>query len=182
MTDDTSGLEEPTPRTHTTGSTHTAVWIVIALLGAALVFTATLAVIEWRRAEDLRHAASVRKTAASTAAQFAAALYTYDYNDVAGAKTKVLRFATPKYAKQFDAASPPQQETIAKLKARETGRVTGVFLTDVVKDHAAGVVIVDTTAQSTAGSRRATNYLDVALVRQGSTWKVDAARAVPLAP
>ena len=56
-----------------------------------------------------------------------------------------------------------------------------MFLTDVLKDHVAGVVIVDTAAQSTAGSKRATNYLDVALVRQGSTWKVDAARPVPLA-
>ena len=176
MPDDTSGPEERPARTHT------AVWFVIAVLAAGLVFTATLAVIQWRRAGDLRHAASVRKAAASTAAQFGAALYTYDYNDLAGARAKVLRFATPKYAKGYDAGSAPQQETIAKLKARETGRVTGVFLTDVLRDHVAGVVILETTAQTTAGSRRATNYLDVALVRQGSTWKVDGARAVPLAP
>src|SRR6267378_3048359 len=136
MTDDTSGPEESPARTHT------AVWVVIAVLAAGLVFTATLAVIQWRRAEDLRHAASVRKGAASTAAQFASALYTYDYNDLAGARARVLRFATPKYAKGYDAASTPQQETITKLKAREAARVTGVFLTDVVKDHVAGVVIL----------------------------------------
>ena len=176
MTDDTSGPEDRPARTPT------AMWIVIAVLAAGLVFTATLALLQWRRAGDLRHAASVRKAAASTTAQFASALYTYDYNDLAGARARVLRFATPKYAKGYDATSAPQQDTITKLKAREAARVTGVFLTDVVKDHVAGVAILDTTAQTTAGSRRATNYLDVALVRQGGTWKVDAARAVPLAP
>ena len=176
MTDDTSGPEDRPARTRT------AVWVVIAVLGAGLVFTATLALIQWRKAEDLRHAASVRKAAASTAAQFAASLYTYDYKDLAGARARVLRFATPKYAKGYDAASSPQQQTITKLQAREAGRVTGAFLTDVVHDHVAGVLIVETTAQSTAGSQRATNYLDVALVRQGGSWKVDAARAVPLAP
>ena len=173
MTDDTSGHQEPTTRTRT------AVWIVIAVLGAALVFTSTLAVIQWRRAEDLRHTASVRRAAANTAAQFATALYTYDYKDLAGARARVLRFATAKYAGGYDATISGQKDTIARLQVQEAGRVTGVFLTDVVANHVAGVVLVETSAQSTAGTRRATNYLDLALVRQGSAWKVDVARPVP---
>ncbi len=173
MTDDTSGSDAATPRTHT------AVLVAIAVLAAALVFAATLAVIQWRRAADLRHAESVRRSAASTAAQFATALYTYDYNDLAGAKARVLRLATSKYAAGYDAASARQQQTVTQFKARESGRVTGVFLSDVVRNRVAGVVIVETAAQTTAGNRQATNYLDVALVRQGSAWKVDVARPVP---
>jgi hypothetical protein len=60
--------------------------------------------------------------------------------------------------------------------------VTGVFLTDVVRHRAAAVVIVNTALQSTAGTRTSLSYLDVALVRQGATWKVDTARAVPVPP
>jgi len=159
--------------------THPAVWIAVAVLGALLVFAATVAVIQWRRAADLRHTESVRKAAASTAAGFASALYTYDYNDLAGAKARVLRFATPRYAAGYDAASSRQQQTVTQFKAKESGRVTGVFLSDVVRNRVAGVVIVATSAQTTTGARQATNYLDVALIRQGSTWKVDVARPVP---
>jgi Mce-associated membrane protein len=162
--------------------TPATVWIVIAVLAGVVVFTSTLAVIEWRRADDLHHAATLRRTAASTAAQFGAALYTYDYNDLAAARARVVALATPAYAKGYDASSPPQQETITRLKAKESAKVTGVFLTDVVRDRVAGVVILGTALQSTAGARSSTTYLDVALVRQGSVWKVDTARPVPVAP
>lgn len=172
MTDDTGGSEPAASRTPTWA------WIVIAVLGAVLVFTATLAALQWRRADDLRHKESARKAAASTAARFAGALYTYDYNDLAAAKARVLPLLTAKYAKNYEAAIPAQQAEVTRLKAKETAKVAGVFLTDVVGDKAAAVVILDTSLQSTAGNRTGTNYLDVALVRQGSTWKVDTAKPV----
>jgi Mce-associated membrane protein len=159
-----------------------AAWVALAVLAAGLVFTTTLAVIQWRRADGLRHTASVRSAAASTAGQFGLALFTYDYTDLQGAKARVLRFATARYAKGYDAASPPQQATILQLKARESAKVTGVFLTDIVRDRAAAVVIVNAALQSTAGTRTSLSYLDVALVRQGTTWKVDTARSVPVPP
>jgi Mce-associated membrane protein len=176
MTDDTSG-----PTEGSTGRTSTAVWIVIAVLAALLVFTATLSLIEWRRASDLKQADSRRRTAAATAAQFGTALFTYDYNDMAAAKAKVLRLATPAYAKGYDASSAAEQATIVQLKARETAKASGVFLTDVVKDRAAAVVVLNSALQSASGNRSSVTYLDVALVRQGSAWKVDSARAVPIA-
>lgn len=170
-------MSDPAPD-RAAGRVPTAIWIVIAVLAAALVFTTTLALIQWRRADDLRHKEAVHRAAESTAAGFSAALYTYDYNDLAGAKARVLRFATPKYAKDYDATSPAQQETITRLKARESAKVAGVFLTDVVGDRAGAVVILDTSLQSTAGNRTSISYLDVALVRQGGTWKVETARPV----
>jgi Mce-associated membrane protein len=173
MTDDTSGPEG-------TGRASTAVWIVIAVLAALLVFTATLSLIEWRRASDLKQAASRREAAAATAAQFGTALFTYDYNDMAAAKAKVLRLATPAYAKGYDSSSAAEQATIARLKARESARASGVFLTDVVKNKVAAVVVLNSSLQSASGNRSSVTYLDVALVRQGSGWKVDAARAVPV--
>lgn len=176
MPDDTNGPETD-PR-----STPVWAWIVIAVLGAALVFTTTFGVIQWRRADDLRQKESQRRAAAATAAQFAGALYTYDYNDLAAAKASVLRFATAKYAKGYAATSPAQQDTIARLKAKESAKVTGTFLTDVVGDRASAVVILDTNLDSTAGKRTGVNYLDVVLVRQGGTWKVDAARPVSTNP
>jgi Mce-associated membrane protein len=172
MTDDTSGPEGATSRTPTWA------WIVIAVLGAALIFMTTLAVIQWKRADDLRHNESVHKAAELTAARFASALYTYDYTDLAAAKARVLPLLSDKYAKSFEANSPSQQAEVTRLKAKETAKVAGVFLTDVVGDKAAAVVILDTSLQSTAGNRTSTSYLDVALVRQGSTWKVDTAKPV----
>ena len=175
MTDDTNGPEQPA-----TGRTSTAVWIVIAVLAALLVFTTTLSVIEWRRASDLRQAESRRRAAAATAAEFGTALFTYDYTDLASAKAKVLRLATAAYAKGYNSSSTAEQATIVRLKAKETARAGGVFLTDVVKNHVAAVVVLNSALESTAGNRSSLTYLDVALVRQGSAWKVDAARAVPV--
>jgi len=175
MTDDTSGQDEAN-----SGRTSTAVWIVIAVLAALLVFTATLSVIEWRRASDLKQSDSRRRTAAATAAQFGTALFTYDYNDLAAAKARVLRLATPAYAKGYGGSTAAEQEAIAKVKARQTAKASGVFLTDVVKNHVAAVVVLNSSLQSTSGNRSSVTYLDVALVRQGSGWKVDAARAVPV--
>jgi Mce-associated membrane protein len=175
MSDDTSGPEAPTP-----GRTSVAVWIVVAVLGGLLVFTATLSVIEWRSASDLRQADSRRHAAAATAAEFGTALFTYDYNDLAAAKARIIRLVTPAYAKGYDASSAAEQATITKLKARETARASGVFLTDVVKNRVAAVVVLNSSLQSASGNRSSVTYLDVALVRQGGTWKVDAARAVPV--
>jgi Mce-associated membrane protein len=174
MTDDTSAPEDRPARTHT------GVWVVIAVLGALLVFTATLSVIEWRSASNLRQADSRRKVAAATAAEFGTALFTYDYNDLAAAKARVLRLATPAYAKGYGGSSAADQAAIAKLKARQTAKASGVFLTDVVKNHVAAVVVLNSSLESTSGNRSSVTYLDVALVRQGSAWKVDAARAVPV--
>jgi hypothetical protein len=176
MTDDTSGLEPGTTRTPTWA------WIVIAVLGAALVFTTTFGVIQWRRADDLGQKQSQRRAAAATAAQFAAALYTYDYNDLAAAKARIVRLVTPAYAKGYDASSAAEQATITRLKARQTAKASGVFLTDVVKDHVAAVVVLNSSLQSAGGNRNSVTYLDVALVRQGSAWKVNVARAVPVSP
>jgi Mce-associated membrane protein len=177
MNDDTAGHSGDRPR-----AMPIAGWIALAVLAAGLIFTATLAVIQWRRANDLRQTESLRRSAASTAGQFGVALFTYDYTDLKGARDRVLRYATPSYAKGYDAATPPQQATIVQLKARESARVTGVFLTDVVRNRAAAVAIVATTLQATTGSRSSLSYLDVALVRQGTAWKVDTARAVPVPP
>jgi Mce-associated membrane protein len=156
------------------------VWIVIALLGAALVFTTTYALIQRSHANDLRHAASLRNAAVSTAGQFGAALFTYDYNDLPAARTRVLKFATPAYAKGY-AATPQQAEAITKLKAKESAKVRGVFLTPVDGNHVAAIVTLDTALQSTQGNPTSTIYLDVTLVRQGSAWKVDTAKPLPVA-
>ena len=156
--------------------TPTAVWIVTAILAAVVVFTTTLAVIEWRRANDVDHTESLRRQAASTAAQFGTALYTYDYKDLAAAKARVLSFASAAYAKGYDATSGAEKDTITKLQARQSARPSGVFLTDVVKGKVAAVVILNTALQSTAGNRTSVQYLDVALVRQGGAWKVATAQ------
>lgn len=169
MTDDTGQTERSTP---------TAVWIVIAVLAALLVFTSTLAVLQWRRAHDLQHTAALRRTAATTAVDFGVALYSYDYTDLQAAKARVLRFATDAYAKGYDADSAAAQESIMKINASQRARATGVFLTDVVHDRAAAVVVLQTALQSTDGNRSGVTYLDVALVRQASTWKVNTARPV----
>ncbi|MBV8560023.1 MAG: hypothetical protein JO050_04580 [Acidimicrobiia bacterium] len=175
MTDDPSGPQERP------AGTHTVVWIVIAVLAAALVFTGTLSVIEWRRAGDQSQAASERQAAAATAAQFGTALFTYDYTDLAAAKARILGLATANYAKGYAASSAAEQATIMSLKARERARASGVFLTDVVKNRAAAIVVLNSALESASGNRSSLTYLDEALIRQGSTWKVDAARAIPVA-
>jgi hypothetical protein len=170
MTDATSAPDARTTRTPT------AVWIVMAVLAAVVVFTSTLALFLWRRADELRHDVHLRQAAERTAAEFATALYTYDFNDLASARARVLALATPQYAKDSDAISKAQQDAITRLKAKEQGKVTSLFLGEPVKDRVGAVVVMDSTLDSTAGKRNTVSRLDVVLQRQGSTWKVATAR------
>jgi len=156
--------------------------IALAVLAVGCVFSTTVAVIQWRRTDDLRRAERVRRSAATTAGRFAVALFTYDSADLEAAKARVLRYVTPAFAKRYSATNGPEQKTIAELGARESARVTGVFGTDVVRNHAAAIVIVDATAQLKTGPHRSLDYLDVAMVWDGRDWKVNASQAVPVRP
>lgn len=158
----------------------TALLAALVGLGVALVFMTTFGLLQWRRASGLNHTATLRRSAAATAGQFASTLYTYDSADLPGARARVLRLATQEFGRRYDATQGPEQAAIAKLKAREAGRVTGVFLTDVVRNRAAAVVIVNTLIEAADQRRTGVTYLDVALLHGPTGWKVD--RATPVVP
>lgn len=155
--------------------------VALGVLGAALVFAMTLAVIQWRRADRLAHTENARNAAIATAGRFGVALFTYDYNDLPAARGKVVALATDRFAKGYRATTAPaQDEAILRLKAHESARLGGVFVSNVSGDRAGAVVVVRTTVQSTEGARTTVSYLQMALVRQGGQgWKVDTAKAVP---
>lgn len=153
---------------------------MLAALVAVLVFTSTLAVLQWRRADRLAHAESARNAVLSSAGRFGVALFTYDYNDLPAARAKVVALATAKFAKGYRATTATGQDAaILRLKARESARLAGVFTTNVHSDSAGAVVVVRTTVQSTAGTRTTVSSLQMALVRQAGHWKVDTVKAVP---
>ena len=160
----------------------------LVALAAVLVFTSTFAVLEWRRADRSAHTLSGREAVAALAGQFGVDLFTYDYTDFAAGRARVLKLASANYAKRYDAANGPAlQATVTKLKVRASAKVARIFTTTVYGAQAEAVVALDTRLQSTEGTRQSLTYLELALVRQGGRWKVDAAKtlgasALPASP
>jgi hypothetical protein len=169
-------------------SRRAVVVVGLVALAAALVFASTFAVLEWRRADRSSHTLSGRDAVATTAGQFGVDLFTYDYTDFPAGRARVLKLASTKFAKSYDAANGPAlQATVTKLKVRASAKVVRLFTTTVNGAQAEAVVALDTRLQSTEGSRQSLTYLELALVRQGGQWKVDAAKtlsssAPPAAP
>ena len=151
------------------------------MLVAVLVFTSTLAVLQWRRADRLATGESARNAVLASAGRFGVALFTYDYKDLPAARAKVVALATARFAQGYrTATAPAQDEAIVRLKAEESARLAGVFTTNVHSGRAGAVVIVRTTVQSTEGTRTTVSSLQMALVRQGGQqWKVDTVKAIP---
>lgn len=146
-------------------------WTAVGL-GAALVFATTAAVVQWRRADDLAHQKSLRDGATATAAAEAAALFTYDYRDLAAAQDRILGLATGEFARQEAAHSSAIARNLVRLRASGTASVREVALSAVTGGRALALVLVATRAQAVGGSTSGLVYLHMTLLLAGGRWKV----------
>ncbi len=148
------------------------------MLAAALVFAAVMAIMEWRRANSVSGDAAVRNRIAATAASEGAALYTYDYRDLALSQKRILALASGGFAQQEEAHATAVEANLANLKATGTATVHQVSVTGEVQGRAGAFVVVDTRAQATGGSTTATQYLNMSLTLQGDQWKIYAVQVL----
>jgi hypothetical protein len=151
-------------------------WRGVAIVLAVLVvLTAALAGVEWRKASDSSAKESTRHDVETVAGGFAEALLSYDYNDLTGARDRVVDLATDNFAQQYTAGfSSGLGNQITSLQATAKATVRAVYVSDVNGDNAKAVVAADTEVHSSSSTQRHLGqYLDLALVHQGGKWRVD---------
>ena len=150
--------------------------LVVALLAAA----ASVAVVQWQRANDLDADITERRAVATAASTFASALLSYDAQDLGTARDRVTALSTPAFAEQYATAFDEGLSTVIdELDAVSTATVRDVFVAEVSGSSARAVVVVDASVESAAGVRDLTgSYLQIELERVGDRWLVSAASAV----
>lgn len=152
------------------------------MLVALLVGAITVAAIQWRRAHSLAHDQTQREAAARTASNLAAALFTYDYRNLAVTRQRLLALSTGEFAARQSADSAATEANLVKAHAVGTASVRQVTVSDVVADRAAALVVVNSHATATGGSTSSVNYLHMTLEMQRGAWKVDAVQTLDPPP
>jgi Mce-associated membrane protein len=116
-----------------------------------------------------------RQEVEDTSGRFAAALLTYDYNDLAAAKKRVLALSTGNFRKQYEEAFTGGLDTLFQsTKATSAGTTKDVFVGDIANGTVTSIAVVDAVAQGTTGSRRLiSSYIQLDLVKVHGKWLVD---------
>jgi hypothetical protein len=157
-------------------------WVAALLLTAALVFTAVMAVIGWRRADSLNNDVTARDNVAAVAGAEGKALFTYDYRDLAEAQQRILAHAGGRFAQQQRAHTASVEADLTQVKATGTAAVVDVSVSGLGRGRAEAFVILHTHVQATGGSSDGTQYLNTTLTQQGGRWKVDAVQTLTPPP
>ena len=152
----------------------------IALAGAVLA--TIVAVNQSNRADDLAQERADRRAVATVAAAFGQAYLSYDFRDVAGSGDRVIALVTDDFAADFEQTRVPGIEAVfAEIETTTVATTREVFVSDVGRDSARALVVVDVDAAGTTVGIQSLRNLSfvVVLVREGGEWKVDAVEPPP---
>jgi hypothetical protein len=161
-------VEEPErPRRPRRGLALVCAALAVAALGFAVLAAVSTARLDRERKD--------RNAVEELSGRFASALLTYDYQDLAGAKKRVLALSTGKFRKEYETAFSGGLDVLFReTKARSAGTVTDVFVGPIQGGTVTTIAVVDAVAQGTAGGRRlVSSYIELQLVKVGGGWKVD---------
>jgi hypothetical protein len=174
---ETEEIGPDAPKERATRSVSAAVLVVLVVL---VVVAGGLAGLEWRRNTQLTHQRNEQRAVAGTASGLGEALLSYNSANLAVSRNRVLALSTPTFAATYDQDfSQALSGTITALGASAAAQVRDVYVADVARDSAKAIVVMDFKTTSTAGTRQVlgTN-LQMDLVRQGGSWKVDAVTVI----
>lgn len=148
--------------------------LLIVALVTSLIVAAGLAVLAAGLQGRLHDERQERDDIARVAGSMAAALLTYDYEDLDTARDRVLSLSTGKFRSEYRNAFSGLQTLLREAKASSKGSVTDVYVSDADASAASAIVAVNTVAEGAAG-RRATvaSYIQLDLVRVDGRWLVD---------
>jgi hypothetical protein len=154
--------------------------VLCAVLFAGTLGFGALAAASTAKLNSERHD---RAQVQDVSGRFAAALLTYDYNDLDGAKRRVLALSTGKFRKEYEQAFSGGLDVLFKeTKATSAGTVTDVFVGLVENGTVTTIAVVDAVARGTAGNRRlVSSYIQLQLVKVGGQWQVDGVTNLNLA-
>lgn len=154
--------------------------ILCVVFGLAALGFAIVAAVATAKLDDER---GDREKVEEVSGAFASALLTYDYQDLEGAKKRVLELSTGKFKAEYEKAFDGGLDQLFRAtQARSAGTVTDVFVGPIEDDSVTTIAVVDAVARGTAGGRRLlSSYIELQLVKVGGRWKVDGVSNLNLA-
>ena len=145
-------------------------WVLVGVLAAiAVVLTWVVADLD----KELDEQTGTDRDVARVASEFAEALFTYDHRDLEGTRDRVTALATGSFREQYEELYSTVEELITKSKARSAVTVDDTFVTESDGGEAEAVVVINTTSESSNGTRALRNvYLRLGMVEVDGQWKV----------
>lgn len=166
MTEATADPDGPTTAERGTGFVLAVSLAVVFAIAAAVLGVVTVA-----GGDDGGELGSLRR-AAGTAAE---AFFTYDYEDPAAHKERMLDLSTGSFRTEYERAfDQGLGDLITRVKATSEGFVKDVYLSEVDEERAQAVVVSDVTRNGTGGPRTIYDvYVLLSFVRVDGEWRVD---------
>lgn len=149
----------------------------LAPLAAFLVLLAVLivAVVAAVQRQELAAERDDRREIERVSGELAAALLTYDFEDLDASRDRVLARSTGKFRKEYEEAFESGLRTLlTETKASSRGTVTDIYVGDIADSTASSIVVANAVADGTSGRRASlASYIQLDLVEVGGRWRVD---------
>lgn len=168
----------PAPTADGAGARRGTVVYLAVLCVALSALLVVLAVLVVQARNDKRRVETANQALARVASTVVSRLTNFDYTNLNGWRGSIVSLATGQFRQEFEADFPGLQATFTTTKARSTGTVTDVFTTSVERTSGRAIVKYSSTVEGAAGRRSVDSYIEVSLVRSGSSWLVDSVNPI----
>lgn len=146
----------------------------VALAAVFFVTTVVLAVVAAGLKADKDEVVDSRQDVAEAAGGFVTALLSYDYQDPAGFRERVLAQSAPPFSEQFEEAVDGLESGFEAAQQVSRPTIQDVFVTEVEDGSATAIVVYARTVEGTGGRREESNlYVRVGLVERDGSWRVN---------
>lgn len=143
-----------------------AVVFFAGALGLAIVAASLKSTLDAERGD--------RRAVEQTASCFAAHLLTFDYRKMDEHRDAIFALSTGKFRKEYTEAFASLKELITAGQTVSTGTVQELFTGSIADGNASAIAVVSADSKGKAGTRTGvTSYVELALVKVGSSWRVD---------
>lgn len=150
-------------------------WLGPAIAFVVLLAVLTVAVVAAVQRQELAAERDDRREIERVSGELAAALLTYDFEDLDASRDRVLARSTGKFRKEYEEAFESGLRTLlTETKASSRGTVTDIFVGDIEDSTASSIVVANAVADGTSGRRASlASYIQLDLVEVGGRWRVD---------
>lgn len=144
--------------------------LVVAVVAAIALAVTTVVLAFSVRHDD--HLNSLRRSAASTAQQYAVEFSTYDYRNLDADFNTILSRMTPSFRADYEKTVPQLKALVVQLKGTASGTVQGVGVTSVSSKTAVVLIFIDQKVSNTnlKTPRVDARRLHMTLQRSKGTW------------
>ena len=150
-------------------------WVLPALLFVAVFALLVTSVVATVQRQELAAERDDRREIERVSSELAAALLTYDFEDLDASRDRVLSRSTRKFRKEYEEAfEAGLRALLTETRATSRGTVTDIYVSDIRDATASTIVVADAVADGTGGRRAShASYIQLDLVEVGGRWRVD---------